>query len=88
MTIDRKLLEILVCPVTKQPLSILTAAKLALLNQKIEAGEVQNHGGETVTEAWTEALVTKNGSTLYPVSDSIPVMLEGQSIATVQLGDW
>ncbi len=88
MTVDRKLLEILVCPITKQPVSMLPAAKLESLNQKITASEVQNQAGETLTESWAEALITNSGSTLYPVLDSIPVMLESQSVATVSLGDW
>ncbi len=88
MTIDRKLLEILVCPVTKQPVSVLPAGKLELLNHAIEGGGVRNHGGDQVTEMLREALVTRNGSKVYPVVDGIPVMLEDESIDTVQLGDW
>ena len=88
MTIDRKLLEILVCPVTKQPVSVLTAGKLETLNLAIEGGSVLNHGGGQVTGPLREALITKNGSTVYPVIDGIPVMLEDESIDTVQLGDW
>lgn len=88
MTIDRKLLEILVCPVTKQPVSVLSEARLTTLNRKIEAGEVRNHGGEVVSEPLAEALMTDNGSTIYPVADGIPVMLEDESIDTVTLDDW
>lgn len=88
MSIDRKLLEILVCPVTKQPVSILLEHKLSSLNMKIESGEVTNHGGTTLTEPLTQALITQNGSVIYPVDQNIPVMLEDESIDTVQLGDW
>ena len=88
MTINRKLLEILVCPVTKQSVSMLPGGKLELLNQKILAGQVTDQGGDKVTEELSDALVTENGSMINPVDDGIPVMLEDRSIATVQLGDW
>jgi len=88
MSIDRKLLEILVCPVTKQPISILGDHKLAVLNERIAKGEVENHGGQTLTEPLVSALITQNGTVIYPVESNIPVMLENESIATLQLGDW
>ena len=88
MSIDRKLLEILVCPVTKQPVSILSESKLAALNEKVQKGEVTNHGGTVLTEPLTQALITRNGGSVYPVDQNIPVMLEDESIDTVQLGDW
>ncbi len=88
MTIDRKLLEILVCPITKQPVSVLNEPKLTSLNRKIEAGEVRNHMGEQVSEPLREAVITDTGTTIYPVTEGIPVMLEDESIDTVTLGDW
>jgi len=88
MSIDRKLLEILVCPVTKQPVSILSDLKLASLNAKIAAGDVANHDGNTLETPLSQALITQNGSVIYPIDNNIPVMLETESIATVQLGDW
>ncbi len=88
MSIDRKLLEILVCPVTKQPVSILGDHKLEVLNERIAKGEVENHAGQTLTEPLSSALITQNGTVIYPVDSNIPVMLENESIATLQLGDW
>ncbi len=88
MTVDRKLLEILVCPVTKQPVSLLPANRLEALNSKISEGEVNNHAGRAVTEPWREALITANGTSIYQVMDDIPVMLEDESIDTATLGDW
>ena len=88
MSVDRKLLEILVCPVTKQRVSMLPVAKLEIINRNIEAGEAQNHAGDVITTPLQEALVTENGNTVYPIEEGIPVMLEDQSIDTLQFPDW
>lgn len=88
MSVDRKLLEILVCPITKQPVSMLSQAKLEVLNRKISVGEVSNHGGTIVSTPLEEALITDNGTTIYPVADGIPVMLEDESIDTGLLQDF
>ena len=88
MPIDRKLLEILVCPITKQSVNILSPSKLGYLNQQIESGAVTNHAGVKLEAAIGEALITHNGETIYPVDAGIPVMLEDESIATVQFSDW
>ena len=88
MSVDRRLLEILVCPVTKVPVKRLAAERLANVNGQISAGEVRNSGGETLAEPINEALVTEDDRTIYVVDDGIPVMLEDQGIPTEQLRDW
>ena len=88
MSVDRNLLEILVCPVTKVPVRPLAAERLAQLNRLIEAGEVRNVGGAELAEPLREALVTADARTIYPVDDGIPVMLEDEGIATESLRDW
>ena len=88
MSIDRKLLEILVCPITKVSVQVLGKRKLAALNREIAKGEVRHLGGEVVKEALDEALVTIDGRTVYRVDDGIPVMLEDLAIPTEQLADW
>ena len=42
---DRKLLDILCCPTTKQPLALLNKAELAALNQAIAAGGLKRVDG-------------------------------------------
>ena len=76
MSVSEELLEILVCPETKQPVKEL----LRKLAQDIEAGKVRNRGGEKVTKPITEGLVREDGKILYPVDDGIPVMLIEESI--------
>jgi len=80
MAIDPTLLEILVCPVTKQPVSRLESSRLETLNQLIAEGEVSNLSGEAVASPLQEALITRTGTTVYPVEQGIPIMLEGEGI--------
>ena len=82
--IDSTLLEILVCPETKQPLRVADADLLGGVNVAIEAGTVRNRGGDTVTEGLVEALVREDGTVLYPVRDDIPIMLIDESIPLPQ----
>jgi uncharacterized protein len=88
MTIDRRLLEILVCPVTKVPVQPLSKDRLAILNRCIEGGEVRHVDGSPVSDALDEALITTDGRTVYRVDDGIPVMLEDQGIWTKQVPGW
>jgi uncharacterized protein YbaR (Trm112 family) len=80
MPVSSELLEILVCPETKQPVAMAGEDLLAQLNEKIAAGNVRNRGGEKVEKGITEGLVREDGTVLYPVDDGIPVMLIEESI--------
>ena len=82
---DRKLLDILCCPVTKQPLALLDAGELAALNAAIEAGGLPRQDGSRQTEAVREALVTRDHQTVYRIDDGIPVLLADESIATADI---
>ncbi len=78
--VEQALLDILVCPETKQPIRLADEGMLARLNTAIEAGGVRNRGGELVTEAVREGLVREDGLFLYPVRDDIPIMLIDEAI--------
>jgi uncharacterized protein YbaR (Trm112 family) len=80
MPISTELLEILVCPETKQPVALATPERLEELNLKIRSGELRNRSGETVQKELTEALVREDERVLYPIDDGIPVMLIDESI--------
>lgn len=84
MAVDRKLLEILCCPVTRLPLERLPPAKLEAVNDAIREGNVKFADGSPVEAELAEALVTANGTTIYAVEDGIPIMLEDRSIAAFQ----
>jgi uncharacterized protein YbaR (Trm112 family) len=80
MTVDHRLLEILVCPQTKQPVKVAGADLLERVNQAVAAGTLKNRGGETVRDPISEGLVREDGGVLYPVRDDIPVMLLDEAI--------
>ncbi len=85
---DRKLLDILCCPSTKQPLAQLSATELARLNTAIAAGSVMRADGSPQSDALGEALVTRDHKTVYRVDDGIPVLLADEAIATAQISDF
>ena len=80
MPVRQELLDILVCPETKQPVSPASREVLAKLADDIRAGRVRNRGGSQLGEPPTEGLVREDGKVLYPVDDDIPVMLIEESI--------
>ena len=85
---DRKLLDLLVCPATRQPLALLDSRGLQALNAAIQAGGVLRGDGTPQAEAVREALVTRDYKTVYRVDDGIPVLLVEESIATAQVADF
>ncbi|GAB3103493.1 Trm112 family protein [Lysobacter terrae] len=82
---DRKLLDLLVCPTTRQPLGLLDSRGLQAINAAIAAGGVARGDGSLQSEALREALVTRDRKTVYRVDDGIPVLLAEESLATVQV---
>ena len=82
---DRKLLDILCCPVTKQPLALLDAAELAALNAAIAAGGLRRQDGSLQVEPVREGLVTRDHQTVYRIDDGIPVLLADESVATADI---
>ncbi len=80
MSIDPELLAILVCPETKQPLSVADGALLESINAAVAAGNLQTRGGEGVTEGIAEGLLREDGQVLYPIRQGIPIMLIDESV--------
>lgn len=85
MPLNKEMLEILCCPVTKSPVKMLSSDKLDILNKLIAAGKVKNTEGNLVEAAVQEALITEDQKTIYRIDDEIPVMLVGSGIPVDQL---
>ncbi len=85
---DRKLLDILCCPATRQSLSLLDARGLDALNQAIGAGTIVRVDGAEQRQPLGEALITQDRKLVYRVDDGIPVLLAEEAIATAQLADF
>ena len=82
---DRKLLDILACPATRQPLSLLERPGLDALNAAIAAGGVRRTDDSPQAEPLREALVTRDHRLVYRIDDGIPVLLAEEAIATGQV---
>ena len=78
--VNPELLELLVCPETKQTLTLAGTEVLARVNHAVESGKLVNQGGDRVKERIEEGLVREDGKVLYPVKDGIPVMLLDEAV--------
>ena len=78
--IDEKLLEILVCPETKEPVQPADQKLVDGINTAIAKGELKSRNGEPVSEAIDGGLVRRDGKFLYPIRDEIPIMLIEEAI--------
>lgn len=82
---DRKLLDILVCPATRQPLATLDKPGLEAVNAAIGAGVVVRADGTPESQPLREALVTRDRKLLYRIDDGIPVLLADEAIPTARV---
>ena len=78
--IHPELLEILVCPETRQRVRPAAADLLARLNEAIGSGSVANRGGDAVEDPIEAGLVRDDGKVLYRVREGIPIMLIDEPI--------
>lgn len=77
---DRKLLDLLACPVTRQPLRELDGARLEALNRAIAEGRVRRADGTPQADRVAAALCTQDGHRAYRIDDGIPVLLAEESL--------
>jgi len=85
---DKRLLDILCCPVSKTPVRPLGKHELDVLNSAIGAGSVDTVAHASVRHPVTEGLITTDLKVIYRVDDGIPVMLPEEGIGTLQLADF
>jgi uncharacterized protein YbaR (Trm112 family) len=82
---EKRLLNLLRCPVTHKGLSLAKREMLGRVNAAIQAGGMSNRDGTVLADSLAEALITDDSKMLYPVVNGIPVLLEGESISLGQL---
>ena len=79
---DKRLLDILCCPVTREPLRLLNRGELDALNRAVAAGGVNSADGSGWTLPVPSALLTRSGDRIYRIEDDIPVMLPELALET------
>ncbi|MCK5391917.1 MAG: hypothetical protein KAJ31_05775 [Deltaproteobacteria bacterium] len=80
--ISLELLNIIVCPETKQDLIIAETDVVEKINTLIENGELLNRSKQKVTEKIDGGLIQKDDQKyLYPIRDEIPILLIDESIS-------
>ena len=82
--VDPELVEILVCPDTKLNVDLAPAETVEEINLAIKENIVLNVDGQSVKEPLQDGLLREDDKIIYPVRDSIPVMLIGEGIPMEQ----
>ena len=80
MPINKALLDILLCPDSKQSLTLAEPALLDTLNRRIRQGTLKNRAGTVVSDPIDGGLVREDRRYLYVIRDDIPVMLIDEAI--------
>jgi len=78
--LDPQLLSILCCPETKQDVTLLDPGRLEQLNEKVMSGELKNKGGTVVKDKLDGGLLRADQTVVYPIRDTIPIMLIDEGI--------
>ena len=83
--VDPELVEILVCPNTRENVDLAPLEIVEKINQAINAKRIRNVDDQPVTETLQDGLIRDDGKIIYPIRDCIPVMLIGEGIPMDQL---
>ncbi len=78
--ISDELLNILVCPETKESVSLLSTSELNRLNTLISEGAILKKSGAKATDNLVAGLIRSDRKILYPVIEGIPVMLNEEAL--------
>lgn len=79
--ISEELLNIIVCPETKQDLVLADSEIIEKINSLIEKGELLNRTRQKVKEKIEGGLIQKEARQyLYPIRKDIPILLMDESI--------
>lgn len=88
MNVDRRLLDILCCPATRQPLAPLGTRELDALNRGIAESRVHRIDGTAQTSPLAAGLITRDRRIVYRIDDGIPVLLADEGLNTDQVTDF
>ena len=77
--IAKELLDILVCPETRQPLHLASSSDLDRINNAIGQRKLSSRAGGVIEDGLTEALIRADELVAYPVREGIPIMLVEES---------
>ena len=80
MPINQELLDILVCPESRQSLTLAASEEVESINKRIAKGELLNRAGVAVTQQIEGALIREDRQFFYPIRDEIPIMLIDEAI--------
>jgi uncharacterized protein YbaR (Trm112 family) len=78
--IKPELLKILACPENHQQLRLLDDAELSSLNIQISGGNISDHQGHKINQAWEGGLIREDGKRAYPIESGLPILLIDSSI--------
>lgn len=81
--IEAEVVKILCCPETHQLVTEAPAAIVADLNTRIATDSVKNRTGKLVKDKIDGALIRSDRSVVYPIRQSIPIMLAEEAIPLV-----
>ena len=85
---DRRLLDILCCPSTRQPLAMLQSQEIETINRTVATGSLRRADGSTQAEPIKEGLITRDRKLFYRIYDGIPVLLQDESISSAHVTDF
>ncbi|MBS0576950.1 MAG: Trm112 family protein [Proteobacteria bacterium] len=85
---DRRLLDILCCPSTRQPLAMLQSTELEAINRAVAVGSLRRADGTAQADPLREGLITRDRKLVYRIVDGIPILLADESISCAQVTDF
>ncbi len=78
--IEAKLLSLLCCPESHQPLQLADASLVQTLNKQIAAGSLKNRAGHALKEPLDGALIREDRKVIYPIVNKLPILLVEEGI--------
>ncbi len=77
---DKFLLDLLLCPETREKLTLAPTALVERLNAAIETGTLKNRAGAPVKQRLDAALLRADGKFAYAIHDDIPNLILDEAI--------